>query len=586
MQTKITIENLPLDFVDQIEISEIYRNYSKADKPLGYGVDLALPALNLRQNLRASELDLLKAKIESTCASWLKKYERHLDHEHKKNREVSVSEMNQEASAALAELQSILQHTLVKDDAIDFDTLKVTRGFVTEPERLKELKAKHAFVTFNSEGEPGSLTELPLAHEPDYETTLAEHSLFWRIFGKARIQNAHDKKIAEWKRAIAITHEENSERRAIFGDLVANYQKMENAYRVERDKRNAAVDRFRESYLNSDPNDVTDYCDLVLSNSEYPDYFPKNWDLEYRQDARLVVVDYELPEPSLFPDTSSFTYVKSRDAISEKKLTDAAKKKLFESVIYQVAIRTFHELFEADVVNAIDSICFNGLITSSNPATGVVETKTILSVTASKDEFLTFDLENIDPKATFKHLRGVSAASLSSLTPVAPVIVIEKADKRFIDSREVAGALDESVNLASMHWAEFEHLIRELFEHEFAVNGGEVKITQGSSDGGVDAIAFDPDPIRGGKIVIQAKRYTNTVGVSAVRDLYGTVMNEGASKGILVTTSDYGKDSHEFAKGKPLTLLNGSNLLHLLEKHGHSAKIDIKEARLTRDSPG
>lgn len=69
------------------------------------------------------------------------------------------------------------------------------------------------------------------------------------------------------------------------------------------------------------------------------------------------------------------------------------------------------------------------------------------------------------------------------------------------------------------------------------------------------------------------------VGVAAVRDLYGTVMNEGATKGILVTTSDYGADSYEFAKGKPLTLLNGSNLLHLLEKHGHKAKIDIREAK-------
>ena len=88
-----------------------------------------------------------------------------------------------------------------------------------------------------------------------------------------------------------------------------------------------------------------------------------------------------------------------------------------------------------------------------------------------------------------------------------------------------------------------------------------------------------PDPIRGGKIVIQAKRYTNVVGVSAVRDLYGTTLNEGATKGILVTTADYGPDAYEFAKGKPLTLLNGSNLLHLLEKHGHKAKIDLKEAK-------
>jgi restriction system protein len=121
--------------------------------------------------------------------------------------------------------------------------------------------------------------------------------------------------------------------------------------------------------------------------------------------------------------------------------------------------------------------------------------------------------------------------------------------------------------------------VREVFEKEFARDGGEVKVTQASRDGGVDAVAFDPDPIRGGKIVIQAKRYTNTVGVSAVRDLYGTVMNEGATKGILVTTADYGPDAYEFAKGKPLTLLNGSNLLSLLEKHGKRAKIDLKEAK-------
>lgn len=92
-------------------------------------------------------------------------------------------------------------------------------------------------------------------------------------------------------------------------------------------------------------------------------------------------------------------------------------------------------------------------------------------------------------------------------------------------------------------------------------------------------MVFDPDPIRGGKIVIQAKRYTNTVSVSAVRDLFGTVLNEGANKGILVTTADYGPDAYQFAKGKPLTPLNGNELLFLLEKHGHRAKINLTEAR-------
>ena len=67
--------------------------------------------------------------------------------------------------------------------------------------------------------------------------------------------------------------------------------------------------------------------------------------------------------------------------------------------------------------------------------------------------------------------------------------------------------------------------------------------------------------------MVQAKRYTNVVGVGAVRDLFGTLMNEGAVKGILVTTSAFGPDSYTFAKDEPITLIDGSNLLYLLEKH-------------------
>ena len=117
--------------------------------------------------------------------------------------------------------------------------------------------------------------------------------------------------------------------------------------------------------------------------------------------------------------------------------------------------------------------------------------------------------------------------------------------------------------------SEFESLITNLFEKM----GLETRLTQASRDGGVDCVAYDPRPIFGGKVVIQAKRYKNTVGVSAVRDLFGTMQNEGASKGILVTTSGYGRASHDFANGKPLELLDGANLLYLLKEH---AEIDAK----------
>lgn len=279
------------------------------------------------------------------------------------------------------------------------------------------------------------------------------------------------------------------------------------------------------------------------------------------------------------PTTKDVKYITSRDEFTESIISRTVLCQLYDDVLYQVSLRTVYELFKSDVVNALDSIVFNGWVDSIDKATGNNANACILSIQASKGEFLAVNLDKVDAKACFKQFKGVGSSKLHGLSPVAPIISINKEDRRFISAYDIADNINEYDNLAAMDWQDFENLIREVFEKEFAKSGGEVKITQASRDGGVDAVAFDPDPIRGGKIVIQAKRYTNVVGVSAVRDLYGTTLNEGATKGILVTTADYGPDAYEFAKGKPLTLLNGSNLLHLLEKHGHKAKIDLKEAK-------
>jgi len=56
-------------------------------------------------------------------------------------------------------------------------------------------------------------------------------------------------------------------------------------------------------------------------------------------------------------------------------------------------------------------------------------------------------------------------------------------------------------------------------------------------------------------------------------------MNEGANRGILITTSSYGPDSYEFAKDKPISLVDGPNLLLMLQRHGKRYRIDLAEAR-------
>ena len=362
-------------------------------------------------------------------------------------------------------------------------------------------------------------------------------------------------------------------------ESLRKWEQERQKYNEERERRNKQVDQKRENYLSNDTSEIVDYCDMVLSSTEYPEYFPQNFELDYIEETKTLIAEYYLPKLEDIPTVKEWKYVQSKDTVSSTPLSEAFRNKLYDDLVCQIALRSLYELFAADAANALESIVFNGRVQSIDKATGLPFDACILSVQAGKKEFNEINLALVEPRACIKKLKGVASSKLHQLAPVAPILQMDRSDRRFVSSYEVAGTLDNSVNLAAMDWEDFEHLIREIFEKEFSVNGGEVKVTQASRDGGVDAVAFDPDPIRGGKIVIQAKRYTNPVGVSAVRDLYGTVMNEGATKGILVTTSHYGADAYEWAKGKPLTLLDGGNLLHLLDRHGHRARIDIAEAR-------
>ena len=117
------------------------------------------------------------------------------------------------------------------------------------------------------------------------------------------------------------------------------------------------------------------------------------------------------------------------------------------------------------MVNLIKTIVFNGWTNAINKATGLYNKACILSVVCDKSEFIKINLSEVDPKECFKSLKGISANKISNQTPVKPIITIANDDKRFVSSQEIG--IDSSTNLASMHWEDFEHLIREIFEKEF-----------------------------------------------------------------------------------------------------------------------
>lgn len=353
----------------------------------------------------------------------------------------------------------------------------------------------------------------------------------------------------------------------------------EKIYYTNQKKNNEDIDKLIEKFNNKDIEIVEDYFEYILEQSIYPVLFNKNIAIEYNYTNGILIVNYVLPNIEDIYNIKNIKRNGNKDDYKINYITEKQHRALYDKVIYQICFRSIHEIIKSDSNNYIKSVVFNGYSNCIDKKDGQLKMACILSLQVSKTDFEMLNLENIAPKDCFKALKGVAAVELASLTPIKPILSLNKDDDRFIDAYEVMDKIEDGYNLATMDWQDFENLIREIFEQEFSSNGGEVKVTQSSRDGGVDAIAFDPDPIRGGKIVIQAKRYTNVVGVSAVRDLYGTVMNEGAIKGILVTTADYGADSYDFAKDKPLTLLNGGHLLHLLEKHGHKARINLQEAK-------
>ncbi|WP_085097356.1 restriction endonuclease [Mycobacterium paraense] len=326
-------------------------------------------------------------------------------------------------------------------------------------------------------------------------------------------------------------------------------------------------------YREGDPNGVAVWVKSILTTMRphLPDGFDANAKLAYSPESRQLVVEYELPTAKVVPTAKAYRYVRSTDRLRQTMRPVAQVKSLYSGAIAQLTLLCLANVFACDTKQHIDVVVFNGVVDTIDPRTGKPTRPCLITVRTTRDKFTEIDLDRVDPAACLKHLNAGISRSPTELAPVRPVLEFSMVDPRFITETDTLGELDHRPNLMELTPQQFESLIQNLFDKI----GLDTRQTRPSRDGGVDCVAYNTDPILGGKVVIQAKRYKHTVGVSAVRDLYGTLQNEGASKGILVTTSGYGRASYDFAEGKPIELFDGANLLYLLETHaGIKARIE------------
>lgn len=347
---------------------------------------------------------------------------------------------------------------------------------------------------------------------------------------------------------------------------------------AECDRQNLAIKLLRDGFASFGKDGVEGYVDFLLKRIPLPRSIPREWKLCYSPENKILIVDYRFP---YIPDLKIVKLVGLKTRNEWKLVNKSERKELAQEIHPSLSVRIAYEIARHDDLNAIDAIVINGWLRYSDQSTGNVKETYCSSILCQKEELLNLNLNSIDPVKCFQSFKGRSAGESFDVVPITPILSLDTQDKRWVDAKEVLSHLNEGDNIATMDWESFEHLVRQLFEKLYAEHGAEVKITQASRDLGVDAVIFDPTPIKGGKTVIQAKRYVNLVDVSAVRDLFGTVHNEGANKGILVTTSYFGPESYEFAKDKPLELINGQQLLGLLEQFGYNKlRINLEEARV------
>lgn len=342
---------------------------------------------------------------------------------HVESRLAEVDSMNIDLASDLDEIDTLLASTLEIDDFVDLEQLKV--GKVDHP----------AF-------DPGALAvpapplpELVYPPEPVYHEPPAPSGLSSAFGGKKKHVEAVERAKAEHAEAAHAWHLDATARHAAYvaalqnrdraeADRVARLTAAEEAYRQEcRDREAEAAARNEEvtKLINELAFDVEsairEYVGIVLSNSVYPDGFPVSHEHSFDLATRELALTAMVPEPAEVPAVKEYKYIKAKDEIVPTMLPVNAQKNRYAGAVWQVAVRTLHEVFEADRAGKIHSVSLTVGVARISPATGAPETVPLVLVAADRETFGTFDLAKVVPQATLTHLGAALSKSPFDLTP-------------------------------------------------------------------------------------------------------------------------------------------------------------------------
>ncbi len=375
----------------------------------------------------------------------------------------------------------------------------------------------------------------------------------WEKRHQARQDNAWDHyraSIARWRR------QRNSVEEARTEHLAEVESRKQSAL-----TRNRTLRRLEEDAAAGGREAVEDYVLWALRSSNYS--FPVASSVRYILSRKELLLEIEFPKvDSVIPTLASWSHVKTRRAVESKDRTIDDRNRRYKKLLAQITLRAVYECFHVDSYGHVQVVSFKGMVSGVSPISGRPVKPTVISLRVEREDYLDRDFFHVDAVKLLRSFRANVSDQPTELKPIPLVVEFDLSDPRFIEEEDIVSHMDDRANLMDVTPAEFESVITNLFN----TMGYKAKQTIRSKDGGVDCIAIYEDPVGIIKCVIQAKKWTAAVGVDAVRDLYGAMTHERASKAILVTTSTVTAGGKKFADDKPMQIVEGNELLGLFEK--------------------
>jgi restriction system protein len=368
----------------------------------------------VREHERAQRAyERARAAAARASAADQKQQEREAARLYAEARKAEAEQKNAELASQLADTASILEWTLGVDDHVDLNDLRVA--------------AEHPPFEAKGLDKPIEAPAMPnLTPAPQYSEPPAPRGLFGAAKKHAQAvqaaQQAHAGAVAEWERykkdteawyanAVAQHSELEAQRLAKLADLRAVYEAE-----CEQRERDAAVrNKELDDLINGlafDMEDaITTYVGIVLADSVYPDCFPVEYDYAFDLATRELTLTAIVSPPGAIPTEKAYRWVKATDEITATAQPVTEQKNRYNNAVWQVAIRTLHEVFEADRQGKIHSIALSVETRTTHPATGQDTEIPFVVVSADRETFLTFDLSNVVSFETLKHLGAALSKS-------------------------------------------------------------------------------------------------------------------------------------------------------------------------------